>query len=120
MMVPLVRQLLQADKEVRAVLGDPVRVWPGRAPVDPALPYATWTVVGGAPTALLSETSPADGWRIRLTVWGGESSQANAAAVAIRDVMERSGSVASYNPSPDDEGTNYFGISFDVRLLSLR
>jgi len=40
--------------------------------------------------------------------------------VAIRDEVERRGSIESYNPSPDDDDTGAFGISFDVRLLELR
>ncbi|QIO87713.1 hypothetical protein G9274_001398 [Stenotrophomonas rhizophila] len=46
--------------------------------------------------------------------------QANAAAIAIRDEVERRGSIESYNPSPDPDGTDTFGISFDVRLLDIR
>lgn len=120
MMVPLIQSLLQGDAGVRQVLGDPIRVWPGTAPQDTALPYATWEVVGGSPTAMLSEPPPADGWRVRLTVWGDSLTQANGAAVAIRDVVEGVGSIESYNPTPDSDGTDAMGISFDARLLQLR
>ncbi|WP_319624110.1 DUF3168 domain-containing protein [Stenotrophomonas sp. RG-453] len=120
MMVPLIQSLLQGDAGVRQVLGDPIRVWPGTAPQDTALPYATWEVVGGSPTAMLSEPPPADGWRVRLTVWGDSLTQANGAAVAIRDVVERVGSIESYNPTPDSDGADAMGISFDARLLQLR
>jgi hypothetical protein len=57
---------------------------------------------------------------VRLTVWGAGASQANAAAVSIRDEVERQGSIESYNPTPDDDDTGAFGISFDVRLLAIR
>ena len=120
MMVPLVQSLLQGAEAVRQLLGDPVRLWPGSAPQDTQLPYATWEVVGGAPTAMLSEAPPADGWRVRLTVWGESLSQANRMAVAIRDVVERVGSIESHNPTPDSDDTDAIGISFDVRLLQLR
>ncbi|MBB5530855.1 hypothetical protein GGD72_001633 [Stenotrophomonas maltophilia] len=120
MMVPLIQSLLQDAATVRQVLGDPVRLWPSSAPQDAALPYATWEVVGGSPTAMLSEPPPADGWRVRLSVWGESLSQANGVAVAIRDVVERVGSVESYNPTPDSDDTDAFGISFDARLLQLR
>ncbi|ENB4187884.1 TPA: DUF3168 domain-containing protein [Stenotrophomonas maltophilia] len=120
MMVPLIQSLLQGDAAVRQVLGDPIRLWPGTAPQDAALPYSTWEVVGGSPTAMLSEAPPADGWRVRLTVWGENLSQANGVAVAIRDVVERVGSIESYNPTPDSDDTDAMGISFDVRLLQLR
>lgn len=119
-MVPLIQSILQASGPVRALLGDPIRVWPGVAPEGAALPYATWSVVGGAPVAQLSDSPPADGWRVRLTVWGAGASQANAAAVSIRDEVERQGRIESYNPTPDDDDTGAFGISFDVRLLAIR
>ncbi|WP_448129962.1 tail completion protein gp17 [Stenotrophomonas rhizophila] len=119
-MVPLIQSILQASSPVRALLGDPIRMWPQVAPEGAALPYATWSVVGGSPLAQLSDRPPADGWRVRLTVWGAGASQANAAAVALRDEVERRGSIESYNPTPDDDSTGAFGISFDVRLLQLR
>lgn len=120
MMVPLIQSILQGSAPVRAQLGDPVRLWPKVAPEGAALPYATWDVVGGSPLAQLSDPPPADGWRVRLTVWGKGATQANAAAVAIRDEVERRGSIDSYNPTPDDDDTGAFGISFDARLLELR
>lgn len=120
MMVPLIQELLQGDEAVRRLFGDPVRVFPSTAPQETALPYATWDVVGGSPTKLLSERPPADGWRVRLTVWGKSTSKANAAAVAVRDAVETVGSIESYNPPPDDDDTGAFGISFDARLLELR
>lgn len=120
MMVPLIQSLLEGDPTVRQQLGDPVRLFLGSAPQKTPLPYATWEVVGGSPTAMLSEPPPADGWRVRMTVWGEVLSQANDVAVAIRDVVERVGSIESYNPTPDSDGTDAIGISFDVRLLQLR
>jgi len=119
-MVPLIQPILQNSAGVRALLGDPIRVWPKKAPEAASLPYATWDVVGGAPSAQLSDPPPADGWRVRLTVWGDGATQANAVAVAIRDEVERHGSIESYNPTPDDDDTGAFGISFDVRLVAIR
>lgn len=120
MMVPLIQSLLEDDATVRQVLGDPASLFLGSAPQGTPLPYATWEVVGGSPTAMLSEPPPADGWRARLTVWGESLSQANGVAVAIRDVIERVGSIESHNPTPDSDDTDAMGISFDVRLLQLR
>lgn len=120
MMVPLVQSLLQGAESVRLLLGDPVRLWRGNAPQDTQLPYATWEVVGGAPAASLSEPPPADGWRVRITVWGDSLSQANAVAVAIRAEVERVGSIESYNPTPDSDDTDAMAISFDARLLQVR
>lgn len=120
MMVPLIQSLLEGDPTVRQQLGDPVRLFLGSAPQNTPLPYATWEVVNGSPTAMLSEPPPADGWRVRMTVWGEVLTQANGVAVAIRDVVERVGSIESYNPTPDGDGTDAIGISFDVRLLQLR
>jgi len=119
-MVPLIQSLLEGDPTVRQQPGDPVRLFLGSAPQNTPLPYATWEVVNGSPTAMLSEPPPADGWRVRMTVWGEVLTQANGVAVAIRDVVERVGSIESYNPTPDSDGTDAIGISFDVRLLQLR
>jgi len=119
-MVPLIQSILQDSAAVRALLGDPVRAWPGTAPANTPMPYVTWATVHGSPSAQLSDPPPADGWRVRLTVWGEDASQANAVAVAIRDEIERRGSIESYNPTPDDDETGAFGISFDARLLQLR
>lgn len=120
MMVPLIQVILQESQAVRAQLGDPIRLWPKRAPQDAAYPYAVWEVVGGSPTQMVSEPPPADGWRVRMTVWGKNATQANDAAVSIREEVERRGSLEGYNPTPDDDDTGSFGISFDVRLLQLR
>lgn len=120
MMVPLIQSLLEGDPTVRQQLGDPVRLFLGSAPQNTPLPYATWEVVGGSPTAMLSEPPPADGWRVRMTVWGKTLTHTNGVAVVIRDVVERVGSIESYNPTPDSDGTDAVGISFDVRLLQLR
>lgn len=120
MMVPLIQAVMQGSAGVRAQLGDPIRFFYGTAPLDTAMPYGVWDIVGGGPENLLSEAPPADGWRVRITVWGRTLTQANAAAVAIRDEVERRGSIESYNPTPDDDDTGAFGISFDVRLLELR
>ena len=119
-MVPLIQAIMENSPEVKAQLGDPVRFRPGPHPEGTPLPNATWETVGGAPLNLLSETPPADGWRIRITVWGKTLSQVNAAAVAIRTEIERRGEIESYNPTPDDAGTGEYGISFDARILSVR
>ncbi len=119
-MVPLIHAVMQGSAAVRAQLGNPIRFYYGSAPATPVHPYAVWDVVGGDPFNMLSETPPADGWRVRITVWGATLTQANAAAVAMRDEIERRGSIESHNPSPDDDDTGTFGISFDARLLSLR
>ena len=119
-MVPLILAVMQGSPAVRAQLGNPVRFVRGIAKVDTVHPYATWDTVGGSPLEQMSDTPPADGWRIRITVWGETLTQANNAAMAIRDEIERRGSIESFNPDPDDDGTGTFGISFDARLLSLR
>lgn len=119
-MVPLILAVMQGSPTVRAQLGNPVRFVRGIAKEGTAHPYANWDTVGGAPLEQMSDTPPADGWRIRITVWGETLTQANNAAMAIRDEIERRGSIESFNPDPDDDGTGTFGISFDVRLLSLR
>lgn len=120
MMVPLIQSILQGSAAVRAKLGDPVRAFPGTAPVDTPMPYVTWGTVGGSPLAQLSDPPPADGWRVRLNVWGTDLSEANAVAMVIRDEIERRGSIESYNPPPDDDETGAYGISFDARLLQIR
>lgn len=120
MMVPLIQAVIQGSPGVRAQLGNPIRFFYGTAPLDTAMPYGVWDIVGGAPLEQLSERPPADGWRIRVTVWGQSLSQANDAAVAIRDEIELRGSIESYNPTPDDDDTGAFGICFDLRLISIR
>jgi hypothetical protein len=120
MMVPLIQAVMQGSAGVRAQLGNPIRFFYGTAPLDTAMPYGVWEIVGGSPENLLSEAPVADGWRVRINVWGGTLSQANAAAIAIRDEVERRGSIESYNPTPDDDDTGAAGISFDAKFLSLR
>lgn len=119
-MVPAIFSVMNGSEAVRAQLGSPVRFVRGIAKEGTVHPYANWDVVGGSPLEQLSDTPPADGWRIRITVWGETLTQANNAAMAIRDEIEKRGSIESFNPDPDDDGTGTFGISFDARLLSLR
>lgn len=121
-MVPLILAVMQSEPAVRAQLGNPVRFFYRAAPLDTPMPYATWTVVGGGPldAEAPSDAPPADGWRIRITVWANGLTPANNVAMALRDAIERRGSIEGYNPTPDDDGTGAIGISFDARLLSLR
>ena len=120
MMVPLIQAVMQGSAGVRAQLGNPIRFFYGTAPLDTTMPYGVWDIVGGSPLEQLSERPPADGWRVRITIWGQSLSQANAAAVTVRDEIELRGSIESYNPNPDDDDTGLSGICFDVRLLELR
>lgn len=99
---------------VQAVLGAPVRVYPhADAPPNPALPYAVFSTIAGTPANTLSDTPTHDDERVQWSLWGETVASVQAAALALRDVLEPLGHVVGYGELGRDPETKRFGIYID-------
>lgn len=113
-MLPPIYRTLQADADVRAILGDRPRVYRmGEAPQKAAVPYAVWQVVAGTPENTLSETPSHDRAGVQIDVYSATDAGCADAAAAIRDRMEQVSHMTAYRTLPRDLETKNFRISMD-------
>lgn len=106
------------DTTCQALLGDSegdLRLWPfNKAPDNPALPYATYQNIGGAPENNLSNRPDCDQFRIQINVWGATSEQVRDVSEAIRDAIELDSHITRWGEQVQDAQTKAFGYDFDV------
>lgn len=118
-MLPPVFSLLSNSPACTALLGSgqACRVYPfGEAPADVARPYVTWYVVTGSAHNTLADAPAADAMTVQVDCWGDTLASAKASAIAVRDALERMGSVAGYNPNDRDPETKRYRLSFDIEF----
>lgn len=122
-MLPPIFAMVSVDAACGAVLGtgDACRIYPfGDAPPDVARPYVNWSVVTGSAHNTLADAPPADAMTVQVDCWGDTLASAKAAAIAVRDALERMGSVAGYNPNDRDPETGRYRMSFDIEFQLIR
>jgi hypothetical protein len=114
MIGPAIYSLLSADSRVTAFFGsNPLRVYPyGSAPQGTQAPYAVWRIVGGTPENSLGDIPTEDTISIQFDVFATSEATANNATQAIRDVIEQSMYVISWNDQGKDFQTNLFVFGF--------
>lgn len=118
-MLPPVFALVSADTACTSLLGAGAacRIYPfGAAPPDVARPYANWSVVTGSAHNTLADTPPGDAVTVQVDCWGDTLASAKASAIAVRDALERMGSVSGYNPNDRDPETGRYRMSFDIEF----
>lgn len=118
-MLPPIFALVSTDAACAAVLGagNACRIYPfGDAPPDVARPYANWYVVTGSAHNTLADAPPADAMTVQVDCWADTLASAKATGIAVRDALERMGSVAGYNPNDRDPETGRYRISFDIEF----
>lgn len=121
-MYPTFFPTLTADASVTAALGsNPTRVYPhSEAPQGVALPYATHQLVTGAPENYLGTTADMEGFRVQFNCYGATATAARNAAKVIREALEASAYLVSFNGSGRDPDTNHYTYSFDMEFMSAR
>lgn len=121
-MYPVFFPTLTANASVTALLGsNPTRVYPhGEAPQNGALPYVTHQLVAGSPSNYLAGTPDTDRYRIQFNCYADTATGARNAAEVIREALEGSAYVESFNGSGRDPETKRYTYSFDISFTSYR
>jgi hypothetical protein len=88
-----IAQLVRAAAGVKAILGDPARMYPVLIPESPVYPLATYQLISDMADYTLDGSAGIEVKRIQIDTWsGGEVSasylDAKNAAEAIRNVLE--------------------------------
>lgn len=120
-MVPLF-EIASQSAAVRALLGErPVRFFPfGEAPQNVRTPYGVWQLVSGVPENKLAGAPEEDTYTVQIDAYADSGAQARAVGVALRDSLESSGYVASYNGEGKETDTRLFRFSFSMDLMADR
>ena len=121
-MFPPLFALASADASVTALLGtDPVRFWPfAEARQDESRPYAVWQVTYGAPDNLLGEVPRMDRHGVLVDAYATTATVARDIAEALRNALETSCYVVSWNGEFKDVATGLFRYSFTVEFMTAR
>ena len=118
-MTPPIYSVCAANSGVTALIGSsPVRLYQfGEAPQGVSLPYAVWQIIGGSPENYLNQVPDVDGFSIQIDVYGSTASSVRNAAKAIRDAIEPTAYVTSYNGESRDYETKLYRYGFSVDWL---
>lgn len=104
---------------VRAVLGNPVRIYPfgdtGKTP--PVPPYAVHQLISGVPDNCLDDPPAVDDERIQFSVWADEIDDLSAAVVAMRTQLQGYGYINSTASLGRDPETKRYGMAIDWSRL---
>lgn len=102
--------------QIRAVLGDPLRLFSfgdaGDGPV--ANPYVLWQTIGGEPDNYLSDRPQVDRYTLQLDVYANDRKQAREVVELILPEIEARAYVVAWNGEFRDSETKLFRVSFDV------
>lgn len=107
---------------VKAVLGTPLRVYAfGEGKQNGAKPYVVWQVIpGSAPENFLAGAPDCDRFVVQLDVYGDDMDAVLDAAPVVRDAVEATAYVTSYNGSYREPDTRLYRYSFTVEFLTRR
>lgn len=121
-MYPTFFPTLTGNASVTAALGsNPTRVYPhGEAPQNVARPYATHQLVAGSPANYLGDLADTDHFRIQFNCYADTATAARSAAQVIREALEGSAYLVSFNGSGRDPDTNRYTYSFDMEFVQYR
>jgi hypothetical protein len=119
-MLPPIFNILKADPEVTALIGNPPRAYAhAAAPQQPVKPYVTWTVVGGDPQNNLSDLPDSDRVAFQVDVWHTDGAGVDPLATAVRDALEPYAHMTSILIDEREPATNLFrmAMQFDYWLM---
>lgn len=117
-MLPLF-EIASQSAAVRVLLGEkPVRFFPfGEAPQNVRTPYGVWQLVSGVPENKLAGEPDEDTYTVQIDAYADSGAQARAVGAALRDSLESSGYVVSYNGEGKETDTRLFRFSFSMDLM---
>lgn len=122
-MHPPLHAICAANATVQDLLEDAagLRLYPfGEARPKAVLPYAVWRLVHGAPENYLGQLPDADTFITTIDAYGSTWSSAREVAEAIRDALEGSAYVTSYDGEGRDAETKAYVVSFTVDWITSR
>lgn len=121
-MYPPIFTIVAADATVTSIFGSsPVRVYPfGGAPEESTLPYAVWQIIGGVPENYVTNTPDLDTFLVQMDVYAETATAARSGAEALRDALEDSAHIVSWNGESTDSQTQHYRYSFDINFLTAR
>jgi len=109
--------LVKNDLGVRAVLGNPVRLYAfGEASQDGSRPYAVQQTVGGSPENYLAGFPDLDSITVQVDVYAPAMTQAKAIVVALAAAIETVAYITNWNGEFRDTETKLWRISFTVEF----
>jgi hypothetical protein len=114
--------LLFASNDVKALMGsDPMRVYSfSQAPKDSAVPYVTYSVIGGQPQNEMDKSPSVDIASTQVDIWAATEEQSAACFEAIRDVLEEAAHMTSFSVVDIDPETKLYHRSMDFDFFEDR
>lgn len=113
--------IVSADAAVKALLGDPVRLYPfGEAPQGVAKPYATYQNIGGGPFNYLNMRPDADNIGLQIDVYGLTGASVTAVSKALNYALETQAYITRWGNENRDPVTKNYHYDFDVEFITDR
>jgi hypothetical protein len=120
-MYPPVFSILSGSSAVKALLGDPVRVYPfDQAPQDVVVPYAKWQLITGNPENYMKDRPDADRFDIQMDIYAPDQDASLAIGKAIRNALEPFAYITRWGGQGMDPDTKRWRVSFDVSFITRR
>lgn len=109
---------LNSSIDVRLLLGSkPLRVYPwAEAPQKPRKPYAVYSVINAMPENYVSGRPDIDQHSIQIDVYAETGQSCQECFVALRDALEDTGHMTSFQASVKDAETKLYSarLEFDI------
>lgn len=113
--------IVSVEAAVKAVLGDPVRLYPfGEAPQDVVKPYAVWQNISGGPENYLGDRPDADKFDIQVDIYGLSAASVRAIAKALNDALETKAYITRWGNENRVPVTKNYHYDFDVQFITYR
>ena len=121
-MYPPIFQVCSAASAVTALIGyNPVRLYPfGEAPQGVTLPYVAWQIVGGFPENYLGDMPDTDTFAIQVDVYAATPESARSVAQSVRDAIQATANITSWNGESRDPDTRNYRVGFSVDWIVRR
>ena len=115
-MIPPIFTLLAQNASVKAVLGDPLRVFSfGEVEGQPVqTPYLVWQQVAGTPFNYITDVPDLDNPTTQLDVYATGRTEARDVFRAVRDVLEKEAKLVNGPTESREAETKLFRVSFDL------
>ena len=113
-MTPQLFSILNADMAVKALLGsNPLRVYPSRAPDNPTLPYAVYTVYNANPENYINGAPDMDNKGTQIDIYGQSGVSVAECFEAIRSALEGAAHMTNYSTPVQDADTDFFSCRME-------